>query len=107
VASQSADLQIEAVCSVPYAPQSHPFVERLIGTIRQEYLDRLFFWNRRDLSQKLELFQAYYNSYRVHHSLDGVTPAEKSGGESNEPAKLDCYRWESHCRGLFELPAAA
>jgi hypothetical protein len=40
-------------------------------------------------------------------SLVGVTPAEKSGGESNEAAKLDCYRWESCCRGLFELPAAA
>jgi len=28
--------EIEAVKSVPYAPVSHPFVERLIGTIRRE-----------------------------------------------------------------------
>ena len=33
-------LEIEEVKSVPYAPVSHPFVERLIGTIRREYLDR-------------------------------------------------------------------
>ena len=33
-------LEIEEIKSVPYAPVSHPFVERLIGTIRREYLDR-------------------------------------------------------------------
>ena len=38
--------------SVPYAPVSHPFVERLIGTIRREYLGRVFFWNAVDLSRK-------------------------------------------------------
>ncbi len=40
---------IEEIKSVPYAPASHPFVERLIGTIRREYLDRVFFWNAVDL----------------------------------------------------------
>ena len=35
-------LEIEEIKSVPYAPISHPFVERLIGMIRREYLDRLF-----------------------------------------------------------------
>ena len=32
-------LEIDEIKSVPYAPVSHPFVERLIGTIRREYLD--------------------------------------------------------------------
>ena len=27
--------------TVPYVPLSHPFVERLIGTLRREYLDRI------------------------------------------------------------------
>ena len=27
---------------MPYAPMSHPFIERLIGTIRREYLDHTF-----------------------------------------------------------------
>jgi len=31
-------LEIEEIKSVPYAPASHPFVERLIGTVRREYL---------------------------------------------------------------------
>lgn len=36
-------LEIEEIKSVPYIPLSHPFVERLIGTIRREYLDHIFF----------------------------------------------------------------
>jgi putative transposase len=62
-------LEIEEIKSVPCAPVSHPFVERLIGTIRREYLDRMFFWNAFDLARKLDDFQTYYNAYRVHRSL--------------------------------------
>ena len=36
-------IEIDQIKSVPYASVSHPYVERLIGTIRREYLDRLFF----------------------------------------------------------------
>ena len=32
-------LEIQEIKTVPYVPLSHPFVERLIGTIRREYLD--------------------------------------------------------------------
>jgi hypothetical protein len=37
-------LDIEEIKSIPYVPVSHPFVERLIGTIRREYLDRVLFY---------------------------------------------------------------
>ena len=39
-------LEISKIKSIPYTPVSHPFVERLIGTIRREYLDRVFFMER-------------------------------------------------------------
>src|SRR6202047_29650 len=45
-------LEVEEIKSIPYAPVSHPFVEWLIGTIRREYLDRVFFWNAVDLARK-------------------------------------------------------
>jgi hypothetical protein len=35
---------VQEIKTVPYAPLSHPFVERLIGTIRRECLDRTVFW---------------------------------------------------------------
>jgi putative transposase len=38
-------LSVTAVKSVPYLPMSHPFVERLIGTMRRECLDRTMFWS--------------------------------------------------------------
>lgn len=73
-------LDIEEIKSVPYTPFSHPFIERLIGTVRREYLDHTLFWNQRDLERKLDRFKDYYNNYRVHHSIAGITPAEKSDG---------------------------
>ena len=100
-------LDVETVQTVPQVPWSHPFIERLIATIRQEYLDRLFFWTVDDLERKLELFKNYYNGARVHQGLSGDTPGEKSGGPAPQPAELENYRWQSHCHGLFELPIAA
>jgi len=69
-------LDVEEIKAVPYTPISHPFVERLIGTLRREFLDQVLFWNTRDLDRKLEEFRDYYNVHRTHRSLDGDTPAE-------------------------------
>ncbi|MGB5300520.1 MAG: integrase core domain-containing protein, partial [Thiogranum sp.] len=93
--------------TVPYTPRSHPFIERLIGTIRSEYLDHVFFWNACDLERKLELFKDYYNHSRTHASLDGNTPDEISNDSVAQPAPLHNYVWEKHCGGLFQLPVAA
>ena len=100
-------LAIDEIKSVPYAPVSHPYVERLIGTIRREFLDRTFFWNVVDLARKLDEFRTYYNAVRVHRSLDGGTPMERAGAPSSAPAALDHYAWRQHCRGLFQTPLAA
>ena len=86
---------------------SHPFVERLIGTIRREYLDHILFWNRTDLERKLETFRQYYNTYRVHTALNGDTPLEISGKSIIRRADLNSFQWQSHCSGLYQLPIAA
>ena len=49
-------LDIDEIKTVPYVPVSHPFVERLIGTTRREFLDHMLFWNAGDLEQKLAEF---------------------------------------------------
>src|SRR6188768_3818823 len=67
-------LEVTEIKTVPYVPLSHPFVERLIGTVRREYLDRTLFWTTVDLENKLLEFRDYFNSYRTHHSLEGQTP---------------------------------
>ena len=69
-------------------PLSHPFVERLIGTIRREFLDQVLFWNARDLERKLADFQAYYNAARGHASLEGHTPLTFAGDHVIAPADI-------------------
>jgi putative transposase len=66
-------LEIDEVKTVPHVPLSHPFVERVIGTMRREFLDHVPFWNARDLERKLAEFQTYYNEARGHASLEGRT----------------------------------
>jgi len=98
-------LGVREIKTVPYVPLSHPFIERLIGTIRRECLNRLLFWTAADLEVKLSNFKTYYNRHRAHASLDGETPEENS--ESERCANLISYAWREHCRGLFHTPTAA
>jgi putative transposase len=84
-------LDINEIKTVPYVPLSHPFVERLIGTIRRECLDRTLFWTVANLEMKLLDFQRYYNGHRTHAGL----------------GRVSSYRWQPHCRGLYQTPMAA
>ena len=99
--------EIEEIKTVPHVPISHPFSERLVGTIRREYLDQILFGSGRDLEEKLEEFRNYYNAHRVHQSLGLKTPAEAAGMDSPSRANLRDYGWLAHCRGLFQTPIAA
>lgn len=81
-------LEVEEVKSIPFVPVSHPFIKRLIGTIRREYLDHVLLWNGADLVQKLANFKM-------------------SGTPQSAHAKLGRYAWHQHCRGLFQTPMAA
>jgi hypothetical protein len=100
-------LEIDEIKTVPHVPLSHSFVERLIGTMRREFLDHVLFWNARDLERKLANFQTYYNVARRHASLGGHTPLTFAGGHTVPRAELNNVRWVSHCRDLVQLPVAA
>src|SRR5215467_6889697 len=96
-------LSVTEIKTTPYVPLSHPFVERLIGTIRRECLDHLLFWTAADLEMKLSDFKTYYNVSRFHASLS-QTPIPTT---ESKRVNLNCYRWRKHCRGLYETPIAA
>jgi putative transposase len=98
-------LEVTEIKTVPYVPLSHPFVERLIGTIRRECLDLMLFWTRADLESKLGDFQNYYNRHRTHAARAGATPQERSGPQV--AVNLGFYRWRRHCGGLYQTPLAA
>jgi transposase InsO family protein len=40
-------LGVTEIKTVPEVPLSHPFIERLVGTVRRELLDQIPFWNAR------------------------------------------------------------
>ena len=53
--------------SIPYgAPNAAAYMERLIGTLRRECLDRMLIWNERHLRLVLSEFIGWYNHGRVH-----------------------------------------
>jgi hypothetical protein len=86
---------------------SHPFVERLIDTLRREFLDHVIFWNSGELKRTLDEFRVYYNHHRVHAPLGGDTLRETSGEAIISRAGLHQFRWQLHCRGPFQLPLSA
>ena len=100
-------LDIAEVKTFPYAPISHPFVERLIGTVRREYLDQTPFQGTTDLDRKLALFKNYYNQRRTHQGINGRIPDQSSDNPKKRIANINNFAWKSHCHGLFQLPIAA
>jgi len=97
-------LEVAEIKTVPYVPLSHPFIERLIGTLRRECLDRTIFWTTADLVAKLYEFQKYFNEHRTHAGITGRLP-DFNG--PIPPITLASYRWKKHCRGLYQTPTAA
>jgi transposase InsO family protein len=50
----------------PGSPWQNPYVERLIGTVRRECLDRMLIFGESHLRQILSSYAAYYNEVRTH-----------------------------------------
>jgi transposase InsO family protein len=96
-------LEVTEIKTIPYIPLSHPFVERLIGTLRPEYLDRMLFWTTADLENKLLDFRTYFNNHRTHTSREGRTPDTPASRPIANPRS---FRWQPHCRTLYQTPVA-
>ena len=62
------------------------------------------FWTAADLEEKLQAFQDYFNRHRVHSGLKGRLP---EADEAPAPLTFASYRWQRHCRGLYQTPIAA
>jgi hypothetical protein len=67
-------------------------------------LDRTLFWTTADLESKLLDFKIYFNHHRTHSARAGRPPED---APTRSVANLQSYRWESHCRGLYQTPIAA
>ena len=99
-------LGIEEMKTVPFVPQPHPFPERVIGTLRREYLDHLFFWNEADLGENCCAIATTITS-TVVTGLNGETPNGYGTEKEVTHATLDAYEWRTHCHGMFQLSVTA
>jgi hypothetical protein len=97
-------LDVKEIKTAPYVPLSHPFVERLIVGFAGSIWDQTLFWTTADLEQKLGAFQDYFNGHRVHSGLESQMPEP---GDVQTPLTFASYRWQRHCRGLYQTPIAA
>ena len=85
---ESEFAEVNEIKTAPYVPLSHPFVERLIGTIRREFLDLAPFWSTHNLERKLHKFQTHYTRVRVHRALDGAPPDRGPKTRTEKIARL-------------------
>jgi transposase InsO family protein len=58
----------------PGSPWQNAYVERLIGTVRRECLDRMLVFGEAHLRQILSAYAAYYNEVRTHLALGKDAP---------------------------------
>ena len=99
-------LEIDEIKTVPFTPISHPFVERAIGIIREDFLNHILFWNTNDLQLKLDSYKEYFNNSRSHSAHGSLTPKNKCGAFEKK-IDISCYKWQDHLQGLIQLPRAA
>jgi putative transposase len=70
---------IQTIKTPIQAPNAGAFAERWVRTVRQECLDWMLIWGRRQLARALDEYVRHYNDERPHRSLDLRPP-----GASNE-----------------------
>ena len=83
------------------APRANAFVERWIGTVRRECLDRILIVNRRHLERVLRVYIRRYNEHRPHRSLHQRPPIQEAPPDSETVVALDRLRRRDVLGGLI------
>jgi putative transposase len=65
---------IRIVLTAPQAPRMNAIMERWIGSVRRELLDRILIMNPRHLRKVLAEYQSHFNSHRPHRALNQACP---------------------------------
>jgi putative transposase len=69
-----ADAGIRTVLCNVRTPRMNAIMERWIGSIRRELLNRTLIWNHEHLVRILHACELHHNSHRPHMSLSGAVP---------------------------------
>ena len=83
------------------APRANAFIERWIGTVRRECLDRILIADRRHLERVLPAYIRHYNEHRPHRSRHQRPPIEEPPPGSETTVALDRVRRRDVLGGLI------
>jgi putative transposase len=83
------------------APRANAFIERWIGTVRRECLDRILIVNRRHLDRVLPTYIRPYNEHRPHRALHQRPPIQEAPPGSETDVALDHLRRRDLLGGLI------
>ncbi len=99
-------LEITEIKTVPYVPMSHPFVERLIGSVRREYLEHVLFWDDTRFGKKAcrisERLQSPSGAFLPASGCSARIGTQRPISESRPrqiPMEITLSRPISHARG--------
>jgi putative transposase len=70
--------KIKVIRTPVKAPNANAHMERWVGTVRRECLDRLLIVGRRQLEHVLRVYVRHYNRQRPHRALDLSSPEASS-----------------------------
>jgi putative transposase len=70
-------------------PRMNAIMERWIGSVRRELLNRTLVWNREHLRQVLHAYELHHNTHRPHMGLSGAAPLKPLPPDIIE---LDAFR---------------
>jgi putative transposase len=65
---------IRTVLTAVQAPRMNAIMERWVGTIRREILDRILIMNAAHLRKVLAEYETYFNEHRPHRALNQASP---------------------------------
>jgi transposase InsO family protein len=88
---------ITQVVTASRSPWQNPYVERVIGSIRREYLDHVVIYNERHLRSVLPSYVDYYHRTRTHLSLDKDCPVSRPCQRSGGSEESSPYRKSVAC----------
>jgi hypothetical protein len=71
-------MRIEEVVTAPHSPWQSPHVERTIGSIQRECLNRVIVFNETHLRGNLKSYIKYYHRSRTHLSLAKDAPMPRA-----------------------------
>lgn len=84
------ELGIKHRYTKPYRPQTNGKVERFWRTLDDDLIEGTTFDNVEKLSDELLEYIIYYNEFRPHQALSGMTPKAFAQTKSEQPASANC-----------------